>query len=67
MPLNTRGKIKRHADEALNDLARATDHLKEIAKTYGLTHPDHKLAVDSVISIVETAAEYLAAIRDKFM
>ena len=67
MPYNTRGLLKRYADEALNDLGRAVGNLNKLIETYGEVHPDYRTAVEAIKTIVENTAEFLTAFREKYI
>lgn len=41
MPRNTREYLLRYADQADNNMDRTIEKLREMAETYGDTHPDY--------------------------
>jgi hypothetical protein len=67
MPRTTRELLLRHADECLNDFARAKVHLDALVETYQELHPKEAEYVKMILAALAQAAVWLTEFRNKWM
>ena len=66
-PANHRAYLKRYADEAMNDLKRASEGMIRLAAEYGEIHPEYNRACLQINEMIETTAQFLAKFRSEFI
>jgi len=67
MTSDTRKRIKRVADHALNDMERAVTNLNEIKSLYEGTHDDYAKAFEAIIFCIAQASDMLKTMIEKYI
>jgi hypothetical protein len=67
MARGTRETIITHADQAINDLKRASDNLELIRDLYAPVHPEYAGMCQLIIDSIFETARVLIQIRDEKM